>query len=792
MLKMIKSISKNNKGSAIVVVIIALAFVGILSATAMWLSMSNYRMKATDRGIKGNFYTAETVFEEIIAGLQGESSDAAAVAYRKVLQNYVVTSGESDRYSRFVKFYKEELVNNLHDASLSGQYNQSRIRSYLDDALAVRLDPISPVDGNKFTMTGQMEVSADGFDYITLKGFRLEFTDDKGYYSVIETDIMLTAPKVDFTMSSSMPEIFKYAIVADKELEIAAETNVKGNIYVGEEGTKLNGAKLSVDNAEYVISMGPVELTNYTAKLNIGHSDATINTQFWAKDINITSSSKSTIRGGSLDIDADVYVADDLTLDAANSDVKLSGTYTGYGNSGSDASKSSAIMVNNLNSRIDMSGLSNLTLAGYSFINLSSYYKDPTTRKLYEQSGAVEVSANNIGTGESIAIKSDQVAFLVPDECLWVKPSKANTICSRNPVEFSSVAAIITDPDVCDGDVNRIGSGASGQSGIEIYEVMTDKDLGNGETLSSYINSPTDIVRVYSNKVAGHKTDRLVYYYMKMPADKAKEFIREYYLKDPEKRKEYFDVYSDGIDIPGNVNTTGSFVADKVGGTVTPVNELIKESTVNTPADNQALTDSITSYKAIISSLTEGLTEGGYINSTIETATPESHVFENIINETGTNGISTLLGANETKRFTLDDGHFAVVTNVSNFLYDSSFDAGKNCRLIIAQGNVDISQDFTGVIFAKGKVTVSSGCTITSVEQVLPGSNAKSELVRVLQCKFGTGGPTKENLTPIDMFKDGSSYVLAGTQVMERDDAGTVSSKVSVLDTVNYKNWIKK
>ena len=107
MLKMIKSISKNNKGSAIVVVIIALAFVGILSATAMWLSMSNYRMKATDRGIKGNFYTAETVFEEIIAGLQGESSDAAAVAYRKVLQNYVVTSGDSDRYSRFVKFYKE-------------------------------------------------------------------------------------------------------------------------------------------------------------------------------------------------------------------------------------------------------------------------------------------------------------------------------------------------------------------------------------------------------------------------------------------------------------------------------------------------------------------------------------------------------------------------------------------------------------------------------------------------------------------------------------------------------------
>ncbi|MBR4719015.1 MAG: hypothetical protein IKP31_02105 [Lachnospiraceae bacterium] len=797
MRRLIRSFKNNNKGSAIVVVIIALAFVGILAVTAMWLSMSNYRMKATDKGIKGNFYTAETVFEQIVAGLQGESSEAAAVAYRKVLQNYVSASGDEERYSRFVKFYKEELINRLHDTTLgaTARYDKTRIRSYLDPVLQTRLDPTSPADGNKFEMTGVMEMSADNYDFITLKGFKLEFTDDNGYYSVIETDIMITAPKVSFTMSSSMPEVFKYAIIADTGLEktVGTVTNINGNIYIGEEGMNLAQGSINIDNADYVISMGPVKVTDSSASLKIGHTDSDVNTQFWAQDIDISSSNRRTMTGGEIDIDADTYVADDLTLEAPGCNVKLVGTYRGYGNSTTNAAKSSAVMVNSLNSNIDMSGLSDLTLAGYSFISLSSYYRDPATRKLFDEISTGQVSANDIGMGESIAVKSDQVAFLIPEECLWVLPGKQTTSCSRNPVDYNDIV-LLFDEKLGNHEAATIAakvtSGESGQSGKELYQVMLDKELENGETLRSYVNSTADITRVYSAYGTG---GRLVYYYMKMSPEKARKFIQDYYGNDPKKMKEYFDVYTNGVGLPGNITSSGAFVADSIGGTAVSDNNVIHPNTVLTAEQNQALTDSITSYKAIISSLTEKLMEGGYTNNTIDTATPQSHVFENVINEAGlTNGVNFLLGGtdnNKTEKFTLDDGYYAVVTNKDNYVHDDSSD---KCRLIIATKDVEIKKDFTGVVFAKGKVKISAGCNINSVEKVATGSNAKSELVRVLQCKLGHGGPTKENLTPLDMFIDGSSYVLAGTQITPRDDAGTVSDKVDILDTVNYKNWIKK
>ncbi|MBQ8879067.1 MAG: hypothetical protein IJ029_10095, partial [Lachnospiraceae bacterium] len=64
---------KQNKGAAIVLVIVAMALVSIFAATIMWMALVNYRMKATDRKVKESFYSAETVFEQIVVGLQNAS-----------------------------------------------------------------------------------------------------------------------------------------------------------------------------------------------------------------------------------------------------------------------------------------------------------------------------------------------------------------------------------------------------------------------------------------------------------------------------------------------------------------------------------------------------------------------------------------------------------------------------------------------------------------------------------------------------------------------------------------------
>ena len=48
-----------------VVVIIAMAFIGILASVLMYMSLLNYQMKVNNLKAKDNFYSAETVLDEI-------------------------------------------------------------------------------------------------------------------------------------------------------------------------------------------------------------------------------------------------------------------------------------------------------------------------------------------------------------------------------------------------------------------------------------------------------------------------------------------------------------------------------------------------------------------------------------------------------------------------------------------------------------------------------------------------------------------------------------------------------
>ena len=55
----------NDRGSAIVVVIIAMAFIGILASVLMYMSLFNYQMKVNNLKAKDNFYSAETVLDPV-------------------------------------------------------------------------------------------------------------------------------------------------------------------------------------------------------------------------------------------------------------------------------------------------------------------------------------------------------------------------------------------------------------------------------------------------------------------------------------------------------------------------------------------------------------------------------------------------------------------------------------------------------------------------------------------------------------------------------------------------------
>ena len=82
----------DDKGSAMVVVIIAMAFIGILASVLMYMSLLNYQMKANNLQAKDNFYSAETVLDEIRVHMEEQVSASLGDAYTQILVNYDDTS----------------------------------------------------------------------------------------------------------------------------------------------------------------------------------------------------------------------------------------------------------------------------------------------------------------------------------------------------------------------------------------------------------------------------------------------------------------------------------------------------------------------------------------------------------------------------------------------------------------------------------------------------------------------------------------------------------------------------
>ena len=116
----------DNKGSALVLVIIAIAFVGTLVAMLVYLVYFNYLMKFSDRQAKNNFYTAESALDIIKTGLESDVSDAMMSAYYTVKQSSAGVSPanqQADFQAEFQKALIKKL--NIQSGNIGGAYSYS-------------------------------------------------------------------------------------------------------------------------------------------------------------------------------------------------------------------------------------------------------------------------------------------------------------------------------------------------------------------------------------------------------------------------------------------------------------------------------------------------------------------------------------------------------------------------------------------------------------------------------------------------------------------------------------------
>ncbi len=820
--KLHKGLKRDDRGSAIVVVIIAMALIGILASAILWSSYMNYMIKLADIRNKNSFYSAETVMEQIMAGMQHEASAAITLSYQDVMKNWGNNHNPDDlygseeyRYHQFVTTYLDTLVKNLTDPLKgTGFYSLKVLQDFVDDDLFTGVD-VAEWESSSCRMELVNNAS------LVLYDVRVSYTDENDYVSIIHTDISIDVPKLVFYQNGSIDSLYEYSLIGNTGIRTEKGSGaalVDGSIYAGADDVRGSGgitvnsaSSMTVKEGKLVISKGDISVKGPSAGF-IVRDVPEYGARVYAAGLNL--------ENGTLSLDSKTYVSNDLILSGNGSRATLTKEYYGYGYSVAtgmtegeavNTALSSAIIINGRNATVDMSGVTRLLLAGRAYIGQSL-----TTGPAGSGTpGGPAGTSKAVLMGESIAVKSGQIAYLVPAECIGTLDGK--TMVGQNPLN----SKMATDMDAY-----------KDRYGTDFAEVDFNKPVYklDNKTLSDFgVTDMTHIRKVYAQyNSADSENKTLAYYYLVMDKDQAAEYFEQYYNFNTNKEAidSYFKKYAAGGIILGDhtsENTQYTILGNSLVSSALSDSgvTLLKGMQQPVPGESgdgdegseegddaeegeqpdegyQEISDNafeMTNVKTeaeviefsescakTFAALTTNLTEDA---SSVNPATQT--VFNSIIRE---DMLRDYLADNGgTVEFVVNDGLTqlkAVLTNDDNYTVSDSkvrllvaIDKDDNEEDGITGGNVTVNANFTGLIIAQGEITVS-GNTIAV-------NRDKMGTYKVLNQQRSETDPQ----TPMDFFVNGSGILAEEvTDASKVDETGILN--IDLSEIVRYTNWIKK
>ena len=803
------------------------------------MALSNFQMKITDLKGKDSFYTAERAIEEIRVGLQEDVGNSMSEAYIKVLETYDKDENSKDvvldkqRQNDFVNEFIKKLVSRLKKGTDQSEYDLDYLKDYLD------LENSNQFNKEKETLivttsfnekNGQKnppQMIKDNKNGILLKNLKVIYVDPKGYASVIETDIRLGIPKVQFPTPSTLPDLMNMIVVAGKGIICeGGNTTISGSIYSGilqniDNNTILeknpytsiwikSGASLDIQSGDKFVSAGEI----YTESNASFTSEAGVT--LWAQGVKLSSAQVNLL--------GTTYLSDDLTIESGSgSRVTVQGEYYGYGypesarsslnkymydnpeKRWSDTALSSSIVINGKNTTLDLSGVRKIMLAGRSYIG---------TSKVKSVNG--ESNSNDVMMGESITVKGTQLAYLLPSELIDASKLKNSEMEIKNPMSYSDYE----------------NSGLIQMNSIPLKMDEEVPELGNKSLNEIGIDSKKPVQKVFYNNNAD---ERYVYFYLNFKDSKASsDFMYDYYMNNPTVKTnldKYLSFYlsgtNSGIKVKDMKNylryVTNGNVLSYEGGEATENGTTAKGNmaVATSPEVSQALLQEQTNYQNMWYALNRKMiTSVDLLNKEVkdsdglvhnEKENTDRNVFDNMVNEKemvqflqekhpeslkeeftadeddGLQAIMVHNGKPSTFQIKNDDGTISEtrVSGKNEPLKITSAMADK-LRLVVCTGDVIIKQGvhFQGIIMAKGRITLGAGASLES---------APLEAARVFQAQMNKTEGENKKISPKSFFWEGDKYVLGNTNTSdETTDTGRVSDTYDLADCVTYENWRKE
>lgn len=466
-----------DKGSTLITVIVAIAFVTILTTIILGSSLMNFRMKAIDRRTKDDFYYAEKALNDIYTGIGQETALVAGQEYDNAFKNVGTVVGGVD-YSMseeaekvFKKKFIEKAAAQIKASDLDGM--KTLFQSYIVPVTGITCT-VDKIGSISYELYDGTTATADTAERIRIKDVQVKSKDSHDFVAVISTDIIIETPTMDF-LSASV-DVTDYSIIANKGLYINGNATINGNVYAGlhaknsvevgdgagtvdrlSVGTKkmLNddaygaeklygginikgkasgGSDVKI-NGNYITSKGDINLSGTMPKLTVGNAAVA-----GVSDANLPNVYFDTIRtvdGATLDknedvlnLNANIYALNDLELNADNSKVTVTGNYYGYNDKTlpDPSKKEPGEMSFSFDSGHDDADSSAIIINGsHSTLDMSKIRSLVLMGRAYvdfskgansgQSIGGSEVS-NVAATAEAVALKTNQQLYLVPTDLL--------------------------------------------------------------------------------------------------------------------------------------------------------------------------------------------------------------------------------------------------------------------------------------------------------------------------------------------------------------------------------------
>ncbi len=693
-----KKMRLDNKGSILVMVVAAVLVVTLMLTTLLTMSVNNASSRRATTISQEDFYSVETAMAELLTGLEELAWSSLENPYKELLDTYT-SKNEEERKEAFYEEVSDKLYaiikSNFVDNFYNGDDDATKL-CFSSDKVAWKAVPV---------LSQSAEDKANG--RVVLRGVALSYTDERGYDSTIVTDIEIELKYPDFKTSYtpgvqipgitvSTGALQDFAIICDSQIKYGSagsEASIIGNVYGGgyDAGTKTyirpgffcDNGRLKI-RSNLLVSRYEIE-TKDTGRIAI-NGDSSSYSSVWLNGIRLSGDS-SALASDALNFtaSANCFVKDDLTVNAKSGRLSVVGNYYGYSigdtidykKDGSAEVKnpeahrdSSAIIINGSNSEVDLRSVSSLWLAGRAFI----------TPRNYGGGGADGNNTVSVMQGESLAYKSSQKAYLISgDDIIGI---------GHNPMTVAEYTKLTT----------PVETGKKSDTYINLTT-----------TLKTFVNESVPVIPAFVKYSGTGDDSTRVYLYLNFKGDTAEEkaeYAQKYFKQYREGHADEMNIYYEqGV---GNIWLNEAGVTSY--GDVLDYEENIydplepKEQRFKDGQMDSATVEDFKTREAEYSETYKKL----YLtlDSTYELKTDEEDYDPFAANENFTTDRYVNYGKVASDPVIKDAGVDGYGFIAVNHDYEHTPSSPYNKGIIISSGNVTVTADFTGSIFARGDVTI--------------------------------------------------------------------------------------